>query len=265
MNHVRRKSLVLLASFLLTLVGAWAASRSSIRKEPVKQVHSASITCREPTKPLTTVLVNSQAGIAFDRSVIAGGGGTSSGMTGAGVTITVDGTVGQSATGTTSNSSDGQFTVTGGFWQAEATPTPTPTPIPTPTPTPTPTPNPAAPVVFIEEGTVNRALALNSVTQVRGPFSVLTDHNFSADHHTRVILFTTNLGMNQPDSSILTVQAAGFPLLVENVGTVLGVTGLNASYIIVRLPDGLPPGDLPLLIILRGVSSSNSPTISISP
>jgi uncharacterized protein (TIGR03437 family) len=112
---------------------------------------------------------------------------------------------------------------------------------------------------------VNRALALDSVTQVRGPFPVLTDRNFSADRHTRVILFTSNLGLTQPDPSMLTVQAAGFPLLVENVGPVSGVSGLDGSYIVVRLPDGLPPGDLPLTVTLRGVVSSNAPTISISP
>ena len=111
---------------------------------------------------------------------------------------------------------------------------------------------------------MNRAVALDSVTFVRGPFRVLTSHNFSADSHTRIILFTTNLGLSQPDP-VLTVQAAGFPLTVENVGTVTGVAGLDASYIVVRLPVGLSAGDLPLLITLRGVSSSNSPTISISP
>ena len=112
---------------------------------------------------------------------------------------------------------------------------------------------------------MNRAVALDSVTFVKGPFRILTDHNFSSDRHTRVILFTSNLGLTQPDPSALTVQAAGFNLLVENVGLVTGVPGLDASYIVVRLPDGLPAGDLPLLITLRGVSSTNSPTISISP
>jgi hypothetical protein len=118
--------------------------------------------------------------------------------------------------------------------------------------------------LLIEEGTINRAVALDSVTFVRGPFRVLTDHNFSADHHTRVILFTSNLGLSQPDPSVLSVQASGFPLMVENVGPLLGVPGLVASYIVVRLPDGLPPGDLLLTITLRGVTS-NIATLSISP
>lgn len=44
-----------------------------------------------------------------------------------------------------------------------------------------------------------------------------------------------------------------------------GVQGLNASYIIVRLPDGLPTGNLPLTVTLHGVVSSNTPTLEISP
>jgi len=80
-----------------------------------------------------------------------------------------------------------------------------------------------------------------------------------------VILFTSNLGLSQADSSILSVQAAGFPLTVESVGTLLGVSGLDVSFVVVRLPDGLPPGDLPLTVTLRGVMSSNAPTLGISP
>lgn len=131
--------------------------------------------------------------------------------------------------------------------------------------TPTPTPTPQGPTIFLEEGSVNQAMALDSVTLLRGPFRILTEFNFSGDHHTRVILFTSDLGLSQPDPSKLTVSAGGSSLLVENVGTVTGVTGLVASYIIVRLPDGLSTGDLPLIVTLNGAASSNSPTLTISP
>lgn len=202
-----------------------------------------------------------QSGGQFDlsRNVIAGGGGTSNGGS-----FKLEGTVGQSVAGTTSVG--GSYSGTGGFWQPASgvLPTPTPTPTPSPTPTPTPTPNPNAPSILIEEGTINLAVALDSVTFVRGPFKVLDDHNFSADHHRRVILFTSNLGLTQPNSSVLTVQAAGFDLLVENVGPVTGVVGLNASYIVVRLPDGLPSGDLPLTVTLNG-NTSNIAILSVSP
>jgi hypothetical protein len=121
------------------------------------------------------------------------------------------------------------------------------------------------PTIFVEEGTLNQAVALDSVTHVRGPFHILTDHKFSADHHTRVILFTSDLGLSQPDPSKLTVTAGGFFLTVENVGPVTGVPGLVASYIIVMLPDGLPAGDLPLIVTVNGASSTNSPKLGISP
>jgi FG-GAP repeat protein/all-beta uncharacterized protein len=123
----------------------------------------------------------------------------------------------------------------------------------------------AGPVIYVETGATNRAAALDSVTFVRGPFRILDDHNFSADRHTRVLLFTSNLGLTQPDSSILTVQAAGIPLTVENVGPLMGVAGLDGSFIVVRLPDGLATGDLPVTVTLRGVQSSNAPVITISP
>ena len=107
-------------------------------------------------------------------------------------------------------------------------------------------------------------MAVDSVTFKRGPFPILTDFNFSADHHTRVTLFTSNLGLSAPDPSQLTVTAGGIALTVEYVGTLTGVPGLDASFIIVRLPDGLPAGDLPLVVTLRG-APSNSPTLAISP
>ena len=124
---------------------------------------------------------------------------------------------------------------------------------------------PQGPTIFVEEGTLNQAVALDSVTHVHGPFQILTEHNFSADHHTRVILFTSDLGLSQPDPSKLTVTAGGTFLTIENVGPLTGVPGLAASYIVVRLPDGLPPGDLFLVVTLNGVASNNSPTIAISP
>jgi len=205
-----------------------------------------------------------QSGAQFDlsRNVIAGGGGTSSNGN-----FKIEGTVGQAeASGT---SVGGNFGEAGGFWQtlgsgALASPTPTPTPTPAPTPTPTPTPNPNAPTILVEEGTANRAVALDSVTFVRSPFRIINDHNFSIDHHTRVIIFTSNLGLTQPNPAVLSVQASGFDLTVENVEPFTGVNGFNGSYIVVRLPDGLPPGDLSLTVTLNG-NMSNITTISISP
>jgi subtilisin family serine protease len=117
------------------------------------------------------------------------------------------------------------------------------------------------PVIFTEEGT-NNAAAFNSVTFVRGPFRIRDPHNFSFDGQARVMLFTSSLGLTSPPipaPSILSVQANGVILQVQNVGPVTGVSGMNASYIIVRLPDGLPTGNLSLTVTLRGVTSA--PTI----
>lgn len=145
-------------------------------------------------------------------NVIAGAGGTSSGMTNQAGVIGIDGTIGQA-------------------------------------------PNPGAPIIYTEEGT-NNVAALNSVTFVGSPFRLFDPHNFSADQRTRIIFFTSNLGLMQPDASVLTVQASGANLPVENVGTLSGVPGLSGSYIIVRLPDGLPTGLLQLTITLRGLVSN---------
>ncbi len=118
---------------------------------------------------------------------------------------------------------------------------------------------PATPVMFTEEGT-NNAAAVNSVTLIRGPFQVLDRHNFSIDGHARLTLFTANLNIitgGFPPPSTLSVQANGIDLPVERYGQVTGVP--NMDYIIVRLPDGLPSGNLSLTITLRGVPSA--PTI----
>jgi hypothetical protein len=122
------------------------------------------------------------------------------------------------------------------------------------------------PVIFAEEGT-NNAAALDSVTFLRGPFQLLDPNNFSVDKRTRIVLFTSDLGLTQSDLSdpaVLVVDVPGYLLPVENVGALAGIPGLSASYIIVRLPDGLPTGDMQLRVRLRGVTS-DARTLSIAP
>jgi outer membrane protein assembly factor BamB len=112
------------------------------------------------------------------------------------------------------------------------------------------------PVIYAEEGT-NNAAALDSVTFVRGPFRLSNPNNFSVDQRTRIIFFTSNLGLTQADLSdptALVVELAGVNLPVENVGTI-SIPGLSTSYIIVRLPDNVPTGLKELKVKLRGVSS----------
>jgi hypothetical protein len=121
-----------------------------------------------------------------------------------------------------------------------------------------------APLIFTEENNSPNAFAVDSVTWVRGPFSVLDANNFSGDQHTRIILYTSDLGLNAPNASLLTVQTNGVNLPVENVGPITGVAGLSGSYVVVRLPSGLPTGALTLTFTSRG-QVSNGTTINIVP
>jgi hypothetical protein len=116
---------------------------------------------------------------------------------------------------------------------------------------------PSAPVIYAEVGTTNAA-ALTAITYLRSPFKLLDPYNLSIDGHTRITLFTSSLGVISPPLptvSTLSVQANGVNLPVENVGPITGVNGLVGSYIIVKLPDGLPSGNLSLTVTLRGLTS----------
>ncbi len=123
----------------------------------------------------------------------------------------------------------------------------------------------STPVIYAEEGT-NNAVALDSVTFVRGPFGLSSPHNFSVDKRTRIILLTSALGLTQSnlsDPAVLVVEASGVNLPVENVGG-LSINGISSSYIVVRLPDNVPTGALQLKVKLRGVASE-AKTLTISP
>jgi outer membrane protein assembly factor BamB len=121
------------------------------------------------------------------------------------------------------------------------------------------------PVIYTEEGT-NNAVAIDSVTFVRGPFRKSNPNNFSSDQRTRIILLTSNLGLTQSDLSdptVLVVEAGGVTLPVENVGA-LSIPGLSSSYIIVRLPDNAPTGVVELRVKLRG-ATSEAKMLNLSP
>src|SRR6266850_2584906 len=101
------------------------SKRDRSMKDKQREVSSFESSSAVPTVPLAIPQFE------LLRSVIAGGGGTSK-NTDEG--LIMDGTIGQAAAGTKSNSDNGQYSVTGGFWQpgedGSATPTPTPTPTP---------------------------------------------------------------------------------------------------------------------------------------
>jgi hypothetical protein len=124
------------------------------------------------------------------------------------------------------------------------------------------------PTIFVDSVTGELA-AIDSITFVRGPFTLTDNYNFSSDNHTRIIFFTTDLGLPQtfqPNTDTLSVQLDGggtlYPVEIVGPNAVIG-----GSYIVFRLPDSLTPGLHSLAIRLNGangVSSTNSPTFMIS-
>lgn len=117
------------------------------------------------------------------------------------------------------------------------------------------------PTIFVEDGTTQLA-AVDSITFVRGPFTLSNPKNFSSDQRTRIIFFTTNLGLpqtSQPPTNTLSVQVGGNSHAVESVGPNAATGG---SFIVFRLPD-LSAVTHPLGIRLNGVNSANTPTLTI--
>ena len=128
--------------------------------------------------------------------------------------------------------------------------------------------NDDAPVLLTEQNT-NHVIALDSVTQVRDPFPLATERNFSADHHTRVSLFVWRLGL-LPGDTIANVtvvaddgQGQVYPLTIESMTPLAGPD--DVTQLIVRLPDNVigAPRNLGVTVRVRG-PISNKPFISIA-
>lgn len=114
------------------------------------------------------------------------------------------------------------------------------------------------PVLQVETGT-NHALAFDSVTFRRDPFSVVNGSNFYPDHRTRVVLFATNLTLAAGETSAaVTAQAEHsggmHNLPVEFVGQVPGFDAL--TQVTVKLPDALTPGNALVSVTFRGKTSN---------
>src|SRR2546421_320354 len=109
MIRVRQKLFVLLASFLLTLAVALAASHHPTLRRPLNESRFADRTVpgKSPRQEQSQ-LDASQAVGPIDRNVTAGGGGASSGGN-----IRVDGTIAEVSASKTM--SGGAFTLTSGF------------------------------------------------------------------------------------------------------------------------------------------------------
>ncbi|HEY3025348.1 MAG TPA: PQQ-dependent sugar dehydrogenase [Pyrinomonadaceae bacterium] len=128
-----------------------------------------------------------------------------------------------------------------------------------------------APLLLTIEGS-DRAIALDSVTLLHDPFSLLGNNNFSSDHRTRIMLFALHaqLGAGE-DASAVTAEAdnAGtvIPLTVESVRTVPNFDWL--TQVVVKFPPqfstgGGGPQDVKVRIRLRG-ANSNQAEITVVP
>jgi hypothetical protein len=107
------------------------------------------------------------------------------------------------------------------------------------------------------------------VNWLRDPFSISTIYNFSADGHTRIMLFAMNVELQAGESlSIVTAEAEDaqqtvYPLIVEYVGNTPNQNWL--AQINVRLPDNLAnAGNVLVSIKVRGVQS-NKVLVTIRP
>jgi hypothetical protein len=122
--------------------------------------------------------------------------------------------------------------------------------------------SPPAPPILLTDKTTGRAAAVDSVTLMREPFSVISSHFFSSDHHTRVTLFGYNLELkNDEGVSAITAQVEDsqhriFTLPVEAVREVPDFSWITA--VTVKLPDELQ-GDVLVQVGLHGVASNQVP------
>jgi hypothetical protein len=120
-----------------------------------------------------------------------------------------------------------------------------------------------APVLLPELNT-QIAIALDSVTQTRDPFSLINPNNLSSDSRRRVAIFVWRLGLlpsdKTSDVSVLAEDDQGrvYDLAVEYIGPLSGVS--EVTQVVVRLPDNVvgAPRDLLVKVGLRGAVSNKA-------
>jgi uncharacterized protein GlcG (DUF336 family) len=115
--------------------------------------------------------------------------------------------------------------------------------------------------VLISHADSTRAIAFDSVTHRREPFTTTAQINFGADSATRIMLFAMNLRL-QPDETASAVTAdaedAGhtlYQLTVEHIDAVPDNPWVSSA--VIRVPLNLPAtGDVLVRIKYRGLSSN---------
>ncbi|HKR14605.1 MAG TPA: PQQ-dependent sugar dehydrogenase [Pyrinomonadaceae bacterium] len=125
------------------------------------------------------------------------------------------------------------------------------------------TPPQVTPPVIATEQNTDIAIALDSPTELRDPFSIVNPFNFAADQRTRLSLFIENLDLLPgEDSSAITARAEDgnlnvFPLDVEFAGKVPGLQ--QFTQVIVRLHPGIPANQpIFVSVTLRGQTSNKA-------
>ena len=115
--------------------------------------------------------------------------------------------------------------------------------------------------ILLTEAAANRAIALDSVLFTIPPFSPVNALNFSADHRTRVMLFTANLellpgeDLSALSANAIDAQNIVYPLSVEFVGKVPDYNWL--SDVVIGLPENQSlSGDVSLALNLHGDNSN---------
>jgi uncharacterized protein GlcG (DUF336 family) len=115
--------------------------------------------------------------------------------------------------------------------------------------------------ILVSHPDSTRAIAFNSVTRQREPFSATTEIKFGMDHATRIMLFAMNLTL-QPGETASAVTANAedsghnvYSLTVESVRQVPAQPW--ATSVVMRLPGNLPQtGDVLVRISYRGLASN---------
>jgi len=115
--------------------------------------------------------------------------------------------------------------------------------------------------ILISHSDSTRAIAFESVTRQREPFTTTVQIKFGPDSATRIMLFAMNLQL-QPGETASAVTAdvedashATYSLTVEHVGSVPDQPWVTS--LVIRLPENLPQdGDVLVRIMYRGIDSN---------
>lgn len=129
-------------------------------------------------------------------------------------------------------------------------------------------PTRTGPPILLTEANSERAIAVESVSFVRDPFSVMTEHNFSSDKRTRIVLLASNIESYPGENlSTLTAQIEDPQQTVSalEVESVSKVPNEGLTQVVVKLPQQIvTAGDFRVSIRLAG-TVSNKAIVRLTP